>query len=823
MCDVRGRARTGGVEGNERLTAATAVVLIVLLAVEGVTILFRQPLLSAHVFVGMLLIPPVAVKLASTGYRFLRYYQRRRAYVAKGPPNPLMRFVVAPVLVVSTVGIFASGVAMFALGRRTGLVMGVHKASFVVWIFAMGIHVLVYLRRLPALLFSERRTRGATLRVGTLGAALAAGLVVATVTLPLARPWLHRSHEEEGDAARILPAAPATPLGPASRRVRRVAGAPATPAARALGLPPVPPGPVPGYVLIADRNANKLLIVSPSKRIVWQFPRPGDLRPGQSFHDPDDAFFVPGFRRIVTNEEFNDTIAQIDVRTHRLVWSYGHAGVAGAAAGELSNPDDAYVWPNRTITVADIRNCRVLRLSPAGRTIGEIGGSGCAHDPPGSLSSPNGATPLPDGGMLVTEIGGWVDRLDERGRLVFSVRTPTTYPSDAQLLPDGNLLVAGFDTPGRVDEITPRGRIVWTYGPQSGPGALDRPSLAVRWPNGMIAITDDWHHRIVVVDPRSKRIVWQYGRLGVPSAADGYLSKPDGLDLLPAGLTSPPRRPPLAVRRIGTLPAPESRLAAAGLGDGRVVVAGGLAGGASSRSVLLGPPQRLRTAGTLPVATHDAALALSGSAAYLLGGGEAVSTDAVVRIDPRTGATRPAGSLGEPLSDLGAVSAGGKAYLVGGYTGTRFATAVLRFRPGGSPALVARLPSGLRYAGVAAIGGTIYVAGGVTTSGETDAVLSVDPHRHSVRLVARLPEPVAHAPLAALRGSLYLVGGTGAAGRPLDGILRIDPSSGTVTVAGRLPEPLADSAAVAAGGRVIVLGGAGASASSAVLALEPRR
>ena len=63
---------------------------------------------------------------------------------------------------------------------------------------------------------------------------------------------------------------------------------------------------------------------------------------------------------------------------------------------------------------------------------------------------------------------------------------------------------------------------------------LDRPSLAVRWPNGMIAVTDDWHHRIVVIDPRTKRIVWQYGHDGIPSASPGYLSKPDGLDLLPA-------------------------------------------------------------------------------------------------------------------------------------------------------------------------------------------------------------------------------------------------------------------------------------------------
>ena len=370
----------------------------------------------------------------------------------------------------------------------------------------------------------------------------AAGLVLVVAATGLALLLTHRGRTRAAPPPPAAAAAATTPahLSRRSQTARRRARA-TTPADR-LGLPPVAPGPVPGYLLIADRNADKILIVSPSKRIVWQFPRPGDLRPGQSFHDPDDAFFAPGFTRIVTNEEFNETVAQIDIRTHRIVWTYGHAGVAGSATGELSNPDDAYVWRNHTITVADIRNCRVLRLDQARKIVGEVGSAGsCTHDPPRSLSSPNGATPLPDGGMLVTEIGGWVDRLDARGRLVFTVRTPTTYPSDAQLLPDGNVLVAGFDTPGRVDEITPQGRIVWTYGPASGPGALDRPSLAVRWPNGMIAITDDWHHRIVVVDPRTKRIVWQYGHLGIPSAAAGYLSKPDGLDLLPAAVHGPAR------------------------------------------------------------------------------------------------------------------------------------------------------------------------------------------------------------------------------------------------------------------------------------------
>src|SRR5262245_13555617 len=189
---------------------------------------------------------------------------------------------------------------------------------------------------------------------------------------------LHFTSGNGGAHTRAAGASTPRSAPPVAHRFRIARGRPAytTVPAQRLGMPPVEPGPVPGYVLIADRNANKLLIVSPSKRIVWQFPRPGDVRAGQSFFDPDDAFFAPGFRRIVTNEEFNDSVAQIDIRRHRIVWTYGRAGVAGSAAGELSNPDDAYGWPNGTITVADIKNCRVLRLDRAKRIVAEVGSAG---------------------------------------------------------------------------------------------------------------------------------------------------------------------------------------------------------------------------------------------------------------------------------------------------------------------------------------------------------------------------------------------------------------------------------------------------------------
>jgi len=634
-------------------------------------------------------------------------------------------------------------------------------------------------------------------------------------------------------ASRVPPGAklPPAPARPPAAPAKTIAVArPLSPAARALGLPPVAPGPLPGYLLIADRNNGRLLIVSPDKRIVWRFPRPGDVRPGQTFSDPDDAFFAPGFRRIVTNEEFNDTAAQIEIRSRRIVWSYGLAQRPGSASGELSHPDDAYVLPNHEVQIADIQNCRVIRLTTGGRIAGSIGSAGrCVHDPPRSLQAPNGATPLPGGGVLVTEIGGWIDRIDAHGKLVYSLRTPTTYPSDAQLLPNGDLLVAGFNTPGRVDELTPTGRVVWTYGPTAGPGSLDRPSLAVRWPNGMIAVTDDWHHRVIVIDPRTKRIVWQYGHFGIASSADGYLSKPDGLDLLPAATGRAAGAPTvvrhahaITVTRVGTLPVAASRIAAVADGS-RLLVLGGLTAAGSSDQILLGPPSRLRLAGRLPAPTHDAAAAHLGPNVYLFGGGEAVSRPDVVRIDPATGAARRLRPLDEPLSDLGAAVSGGRVYLIGGYTGSRWATAVLRYRPGAPQSLVTRLPAGLRYAGTAAAKGRLYVAGGATTAGETSAVLEVDPATRTVRRIATLPEPLAHAPLVALGRSLYLIGGLDSAGTPLAQILRIDSRTGRVTSAGDLPRPLADAGAVTLAGRVIVLGGFdGTAASNAVLAFRPR-
>src|SRR5487761_2366276 len=130
------------VESNARLTGGMAAVLFVLLAAEGLTILQIRGLLSEHVFIGMLLVPPVLVKTGSTAYRFARYYLGDPAYRQKGPPPALLRLL-GPFVVVLTVVLFVSGIVLLFVGpglRQNMLLL--HKASFVLWFGAMSIHVL---------------------------------------------------------------------------------------------------------------------------------------------------------------------------------------------------------------------------------------------------------------------------------------------------------------------------------------------------------------------------------------------------------------------------------------------------------------------------------------------------------------------------------------------------------------------------------------------------------------------------------------------------------------------------------------------------------
>jgi hypothetical protein len=180
-------------EANRRLTAITGAVLLVLLAAECATA-FRIPeLLPAHFFVGLLLVPPVLLKLGSTGYRFARYVLGDPRYRRAGPP-PLSLRLLAPAVVVSTLLLFGSGVELWLFGFRYGEVwLTIHELSFLLWFFATGAHVLAHLDRTRLLVAADLRADsvqpGAVTRRSLVTASLVVGLLLAVVSLPWWSPF----------------------------------------------------------------------------------------------------------------------------------------------------------------------------------------------------------------------------------------------------------------------------------------------------------------------------------------------------------------------------------------------------------------------------------------------------------------------------------------------------------------------------------------------------------------------------------------------------------------------------------------------------------
>jgi hypothetical protein len=174
----------GLLEKNARLTGTTASVLLFLLAAEGLTVFRVRSLLTAQVFIGALIIPPILLKMASTGWRFARYYLGDPGYRQNGPPRLYQRLL-GPAVVTLSVVLFGSGVVLlFSSGGLRSNLMFVHKASFILWFGAMTLHVLGHLGDTARLTIrdwtgsSSRRLGGRGIRAGLQVAGLVAGALL---------------------------------------------------------------------------------------------------------------------------------------------------------------------------------------------------------------------------------------------------------------------------------------------------------------------------------------------------------------------------------------------------------------------------------------------------------------------------------------------------------------------------------------------------------------------------------------------------------------------------------------------------------------------
>ncbi|WP_426518999.1 hypothetical protein ACPPVQ_04350 [Diaminobutyricibacter sp. McL0618] len=195
VTDRPGLAQEPGVLGNERLTALAGAVILVLSVIEMITVAALHSLMAAHIVVGTLLAGPVIVKLASTGWRFVRYYTHAPAYRRKGPPRLLPR-VLAPVLVASTLGVIGSGIALAITGPAPRALIVIHVLSFLVWMVTLAIHLVAYLPRALRLIADDLSRRptppgvpGRNTRLSATFGGLAIGAVGAALLVPAIPAW----------------------------------------------------------------------------------------------------------------------------------------------------------------------------------------------------------------------------------------------------------------------------------------------------------------------------------------------------------------------------------------------------------------------------------------------------------------------------------------------------------------------------------------------------------------------------------------------------------------------------------------------------------
>jgi len=287
-------------------------------------------------------------------------------------------------------------------------------------------------------------------------------------------------------------------------------------------------------VWISDEKGDQILEVNGQGTLLWQAKVP----------PPDDLAPTPQGNLVVNSDERN-LIYLFNLAQRQIIWSYG-----GSAQGQsrLIHPEDSFGAPGG-IWISDTGHQRVIRVSLAHQITDQYGHTDVAGLLPGYLAMLNDAVPLQGGGLLITEAGypPWhlpptVLCVGPSGQLVWKLALPDLrYASDALPIGPDRFVVTDWSQPGSIRVYTTRGKLVWSYGPPRGPGALNHPSSAEPLLNGDFLVSDDFNDRVVVIDPRKQAIVWQYGRSQHPGLGPGALMGPT--DAKASGELLPPYAP----------------------------------------------------------------------------------------------------------------------------------------------------------------------------------------------------------------------------------------------------------------------------------------
>jgi hypothetical protein len=291
-------------------------------------------------------------------------------------------------------------------------------------------------------------------------------------------------------------------------------------------------------ILIADRNNNRLLAISPKGQVVARLEQ----------ETPSDAYLSSTGHTVFITEHEQSVVKARRVDSGKVSYTYGVSGRRGSADNRLHDPQAAQETPSGSLVIADRGNCRILFVDPNATkhvptmTWGKPGS--CTHRvtaQPFTYAFPDSAFAAANGDIVVTEPNpAWVDVLSKDGSLVSAVQlSDFLAPQDANEYDPDKVIVVDRTVPGKVSEFdfnTTAATVVpsWNYAPPKGSaGELNKPSMAIVLSNGNVLVADSGNDRVIIIDPKTNKIVWQYGRTGKPGSSDGLLHTPDSVALVP--------------------------------------------------------------------------------------------------------------------------------------------------------------------------------------------------------------------------------------------------------------------------------------------------
>jgi hypothetical protein len=328
-------------------------------------------------------------------------------------------------------------------------------------------------------------------------------------------------------------------------------------------------GGVSGNVLIADQLNNRVIEVTRSGAIVWQFGD-GTSTPGPtSIVGPNDAERIPGtgwtlmtgtgtppgpWCSVQGDAGCRDDRVMIVAADGGIVWQYG-AGDGGTAfdGGLLKAPATARYLPATDNTgfhvlIADNGNQRVLEVDQSKRPVwiyqpsGGYGGYG--------LVGPNGAERLANGHTLITDqAGNRVVEVDDAGSTAWQYgngdAAVLSAPAFASRLASGGTLITDSNHQRVIVVVgnTNAGYSVpWTYWTSHRLEYFGNstPTRAVRLANGNTLVTESFYDQVVEVGPDGG-VVYTHGALEVAGNSGNLLRQPYDSKVIGdyTGLTNP--------------------------------------------------------------------------------------------------------------------------------------------------------------------------------------------------------------------------------------------------------------------------------------------